>query len=331
VNPNRTLTGRLLSAAAVVAVAGLTAGWAMAQTPGPASPAPAGTPPATDARPAPATSAAATAQSPSTAGADRTGATPSQFPQKLPPMQRWSFGGFFGKFDQAQLQRGYQVYKEVCSNCHSMRLVAFRNLGEPGGPDFEAEAVQALAASYTMTDGPNDNGDMFQRPGRPSDYFQSPFANSQQAAASSGGVEPPDLSVIAKARAADRGMLWAPVDFLTGYQGAGADYIHALLTGFSDPPPGVKIPPGTYYNPYFLHAISLKMPPPLMNGLVNYSDDAPETVDQYAKDVSAFLMWTAEPHLVDRKEIGFRVFLFLIVFAGLMYASKRKVWASVSR
>jgi ubiquinol-cytochrome c reductase cytochrome c1 subunit len=171
---------------------------------------------------------------------------------------------------------------------------------------------------------------MFQRPGRPSDYFQAPFASPQAAAASNGGAIPPDLSVIAKARAAQRGILWAPVDFFTGYQEAGADYIHALLTGFSDPPLGVKIPPGTYYNPYFLNAVSLKMPPPLMDGLVKYSDGSPMTADQYAKDVAAFLMWTAEPSLVERKEIGFRVLIFLIVFAGLMYASKRKVWSNVA-
>jgi ubiquinol-cytochrome c reductase cytochrome c1 subunit len=170
---------------------------------------------------------------------------------------------------------------------------------------------------------------MFQRPGRPSDYFIAPYANPQ-AAAKDLGAAPPDLSVIDKARAADRGLFQSIVDFFTGYQESGPDYVHALLTGFSDPPPGIQVPRGTYYNPYFLSAVSLKMPPPLMDGLVKYSDGSPMTADQYARDVAAFLMWTAEPHLVDRKEIGFRVFIFLIVFAGLMYASKRRVWSTVA-
>jgi ubiquinol-cytochrome c reductase cytochrome c1 subunit len=313
---------RLLSAAALAAVMSLTASWSLGQTQGPAQPA--------QATPPPAPQPALPPQSPSTAGPAGTVVQPSSFPQKLPPMVAWSFGGFFGTFDTAQLQRGYQVYKEVCSNCHSMNLVAFRNLGDEGGPHFNSDEVKALAAGYTVTDGPNDAGNTFQRTGRPSDYFLAPFANPQAAAASNGGGIPPDLSVVAKARAAERGLLWSLVDFFTGYQEAGTDYIHALLIGFSDPPPGVKIPPGTYYNPYFLNAISLKMPPPLMDGLVKYSDGSPATVDQYAKDVSAFLMWTAEPHLVDRKEIGFRVFIFLIVFAVLMYATKRKVWANVA-
>ena len=210
-----------------------------------------------------------------------------------------------------------------------MNLVAFRNLADVGGPHFTADEVKALAASYRVADGPNEAGDMFQRPGRPSDYFQAPFANPQAAAASNGGAAPPDLSVIAKARAAGRGLLWAPIDFFTAYQEAGPDYINALLTGFATPPPGTQVPSGTYYNPYFLNGISLKMPPPLMDGLVKYSDGTPGTIEQYARDVSAFLMWAAEPRLVERKEIGFRVFVFLIIFAALMYATKRKVWATV--
>jgi ubiquinol-cytochrome c reductase cytochrome c1 subunit len=322
----------LLSAATVFAIAGFAGSWAVAQTPGPPQTAPAGQAPGTDARPQPASPAPAPRQSqaPAAGTAATAGAQLSEFPIKLPAKVDWSFGGPFGTFDQAQLQRGFQVYKEVCSLCHSMRLVAFRNLGEKGGPDFTAEEVRALAAGYTVTDGPNDAGDMFKRPGRPSDYFPSPFANAEQAAAANGGAEPPDLSVIAKARAPDRGILWAPVEFVTGYQEAGPDYIHALLTGFSNPPPGVTVPPGTFYNPYFLHAVSIKMPPPLSDGQIDYSDGSPETVSQYAADVSAFLMWAAEPRLADRKEIGFRAFMFLIVFAGLMYMTKRKVWSNVA-
>ena len=247
-----------------------------------------------------------------------------------PELQSWSFAGPFGKFDQAQLQRGYQVYKEVCANCHSMNLVAFRNLGDEGGPHFSEAEVKALAAEYQITDGPNEDGDMFERPGKPSDYFPSPFANPQAAAAANGGAAPPDLSLMAKARGAPRGLRWALIDFFTQYQEGGPDYVHALLTGYQDPPAGIEVPEGTYYNPYFLAAVSLKMPPPLSDDLVTYADGTPQTVDQYSRDVSAFLMWAAEPHLVERKRIGFEVVIFLVVFAGLMYLTKKKVWSKVA-
>jgi ubiquinol-cytochrome c reductase cytochrome c1 subunit len=256
---------------------------------------------------------------------------PTQFPIKQPEQQRWSFAGPFGRFDTAQLQRGFQVYKEVCSNCHSMKLVAFRNLADAGGLGFTQDQVKALAATYKVSDGPNDAGDMFERPGRPSDHLPSPFANEQAAAAANNGAVPPDLSLIAKARAAERGPVWTVIDFLTQYQEAGPDYIHALLTGFQDAPPGLKIPDGTHYNPYFLNAASLSMPPPLTAaGQIAYTDGTPTTVDQYARDVAAFLMWTAEPHLVERKRIGFEVFVFLLVFAGMMYLTKKRVWAKVA-
>ena len=260
---------------------------------------------------------------------EASGTMPTEFPLKKPPLMKWSFSGFFGTYDPAQLQRGYQVYKEVCSACHSMDLVAFRNLADPGGPHFSEAEVKALAASYQITDGPNDSGDMFQRPGKPYDHFPSPFPNKEAAAAANGGAAPPDLSVIAKARAIKRGLLWGLLDFFTGYQEAGPDYIHALLTGFTDPPPGVKVPDGTYYNPYFHASISLHMPPPLSDGQVTYTDGSPQTVDQYAKDVAAFLMWTAEPHLDQRKRIGFMTMIFLVVFAGLMYLTKKRVWSDV--
>ncbi len=258
------------------------------------------------------------------------GAQPAHFPIKKPPLERWSFAGIFGKFDTAQLQRGFQVYKEVCSSCHSMNLIAFRNLGLEGGPHFTEDEVKALAASYTVTDGPNDSGDMFERPGKPFDHLPAPFPNTEAAAAANGGAAPPDLSVIAKARGIPRGVLWATVDFFTGYQEGGPDYIHALLTGFQDPPPGIVIPEGTYYNPYFDAAVSLKMPPPLSADLVTYSDGSPQTVEQYSEDVSAFLMWAAEPHLVERKRVGFMVGIFLIVFTGLMYLTKKRVWSGVA-
>lgn len=255
---------------------------------------------------------------------------PAHFPILRPELQNWSFAGAFGKFDPGQLQRGYKIYKEVCSACHAMQYLSFRNLGEEGGPHFNEEEVKALAASVQVQDGPNEAGDMFERAGKPSDHFPHPFANSQAAAAANGGAAPPDLSVMAKARGAPRGLGWALVDFFTQYQEGGPDYVHALLTGYRDPPPGVTVPEGTYYNPYFLAAVSLKMPPPLAADAVTYTDGTPQTVDQYARDVSAFLMWAAEPHLVERKRLGFMVFVFVVVFAGLMYLTKKKVWAKVA-
>ena len=255
---------------------------------------------------------------------------PAEFPILKPELQSWSFAGPFGRFDPAQLQRGYQVYKEVCSLCHSMKYLAFRNLSDEGGPQLTPDEVTALAASFQVSDGPNADGDMFQRPGKPADHFPSPFANPEAAAAANGGAAPPDLSLIAKARGVPRGVLWATVDFFTQYQEGGPDYVHALLTGFRDPPAGVTVPEGTYYNPYFLAAPSLKMPPPLSADQVTYPDGTPQSVDQYARDVSAFLMWAAEPHLVERKRMGFEVTIFLLVFAGLMYLTKKRVWEKVA-
>jgi ubiquinol-cytochrome c reductase cytochrome c1 subunit len=255
---------------------------------------------------------------------------PAEFPILKPELQSWSFAGPFGRFDPAQLQRGYQVYKEVCSACHSMKYLAFRNLSDEGGPQLTPDEVTALAASFQVSDGPNADGDMFQRPGKPADHFPSPFANPEAAAAASGGAAPPDLSLMAKARGVPRGVLWATVDFFTQYQEGGPDYVHALLTGFRDPPAGVTVPEGTYYNPYFLAAPSLKMPPPLSPDQVTYADGTPQSVDQYARDVSAFLMWAAEPHLVERKRMGFEVTIFLLVFAGLMYLTKKRVWERVA-
>ncbi|MBB5751990.1 cytochrome c1 [Prosthecomicrobium pneumaticum] len=254
----------------------------------------------------------------------------AHYPIRKPEPQDWSFAGIFGKYDIGQLQRGYQVYKEVCANCHSMHLVAFRNLAEEGGPGFTAAQVKALAATYTVQDGPDDNGDMFERPALPSDRFPSPYPNAQAAAASNNGKAPPDLSLMAKGRAVERGFPWFLIDIVTQYQEGGPDYIHALLTGYQDPPEGVTVPPGTHYNPYFLAGAALAMPPPLADGQVTYSDGSPETVDQYARDVSAFLMWTAEPHLEARKRIGFQVLIFLGVFAALLYLTKRKIWSNIA-
>ncbi len=254
-----------------------------------------------------------------------------QYPLKEAPLLNWSFAGIFGRYDPAQLQRGFQVYREVCSACHGLKYVAFRTLAGPGGIGFSTEEVQALAASYDIADGPDENGDMFTRPGRPSDYFPSPFPNVQAAAAANGGAAPPDLSLMAKARSEERGPVWTVLDFFTQYEQGGPDYIHAILTGFGqDPPPGITIPPGGHYNPYFLNGPSIAMPPPLSDGAVTYSDGSPQTVDQYATDVATFLMWAAEPHLIERKRLGFQVIIFLAVFAALMYMTKRRVWAPIA-
>lgn len=261
-------------------------------------------------------------------GAHEEGAT-AHYPIRLPELESWTFAGFFGRFDQTQLQRGFQVYREVCAACHGLKYVPFRSLGQEGGPHFTDAEVRALAAEYQITDGPDQFGDMFERPGIPSDYLPSPFPNEQAAAAANGGAAPPDLSLMAKARGVSRGLQWTALDFFTQYQEGGPDYIHALLTGYREPPPGTELSPGTYYNPYFVAGSTLAMAPPLSDGLVTYADGSPETVDQYSRDVSAFLMWAAEPHLVERKRIGYQVFIFLIVFAGLMYFTKKKVWSSV--
>jgi ubiquinol-cytochrome c reductase cytochrome b/c1 subunit len=246
---------------------------------------------------------------------------------EAPPANKWSFAGPFGKYDRGALQRGLKVYKEVCSNCHALSYIAFRNLADPGGPGYSVAQVTALASEYTIKDGPNDQGDMFDRKGRPADYFPSPFPNEQAARASNGGAAPPDLSLITKARSYERGFPWFILDFFTQYQEQGPDYVVGILQGFEDKPPAnAKIPNGSYYNKYFPgHAI--KMPKPLSDGQVTYDDGSPATVAQYAKDVTAFLMWTAEPHMEARKQLGFQVFVVLIIFAGLMYFTKKKVWA----
>jgi cytochrome c1 len=226
--------------------------------------------------------------------------------------QSWSFTPPFGTFDNAQLQRGFQVYKEVCASCHSMRLLSYRNLGEPGGPEFLPKAVEVLASQVQVTDGPNEKGEMFQRPAQPSDRFRSPFANDQLARAANNGALPPDLSVMAKARP------------------GGPDYIHALLTGYHPAPQGFEVAQGMHYNEAFPgHQIA--MPPPLSDGVIAYTDGTKPTVDNYARDVSAYLMWAAEPKLEERHKTGARVMIFLIVFVVIMYLAKRTVWARLKR
>ncbi len=251
--------------------------------------------------------------------------------EEKPLRNEWTFAGVFGRYDNAQLRRGFKVYKEVCSTCHSIKMLAFRNLGQPGGPEFSAKEVADIAASYKIKDGPNESGDYFDRPGRPSDRFPPPFPNEQAARAAMSGAYPPDMSVLAKARGYSRGFPTFLFDALPGlaYQEHGVDYIVSVLKGYGDPPADMKIPAGQFYDPY-VSGRRIGMPPPLADGAVTYDDGAPQTVDQYAKDVSAFMMWVAEPHLEARKRIGLGVISFLIVFAGLLYFTKRKIWSKVA-
>jgi ubiquinol-cytochrome c reductase cytochrome c1 subunit len=225
------------------------------------------------------------------------------------PEEHWSWQGIFGTYDQAALQRGFQVYKDVCSACHSMNLLAYRNLA---GIGLNEDQQKAVAASVQITDGPNDEGEMFERPGMPSDYFKPPFPNEKAARAANNGALPPDLSLITKARV------------------GGADYVHALLTGYVEPPADFKMNEGMNYNKYFVAgAHQIAMPPPLSDGVVTYADGTEATVEQMSHDVATFLTWAAEPELEERKRTGVKTILFLIVFAGMLYAVKRKVWSKV--
>jgi ubiquinol-cytochrome c reductase cytochrome b/c1 subunit len=245
-----------------------------------------------------------------------------------PARQEWSFAGPFGKFDQAQIQRGLKVYREVCSVCHGLNYIAFRNLADAGGPGYSLAQAGAIAAEYQIEDGPNDQGEMFQRPGRLADYFPTPWKNEQEARARFNGGLPPDLSMVAKARTYERGFPWFIFDMFTQYQEQGPDYIVALMEGYTDAPKDFPLPPGTQYNKAF-PAHSIAMPPPLSDGRVEYTDGTPQKVDNYAHEVAAFLVWASEPHMEARKRIGFQVMIFLIVLAGLLYFTKKKVWHDV--
>jgi cytochrome c1 len=227
-------------------------------------------------------------------------------PAATPPKLSWSFAGPFGKYDAGQIQRGLKIYHDVCSNCHSLSLVAFRNLADAGGPGYSAAQAAALATTYKLS---------------PADHFPSP----NEAVISAFPKKPPDMSVLAKARSYPRGFPAFVFDLFTQYQEQGPDYIAALLKGYENPPAGVTAPPGTFYNKYF-PSHNLAMPQPLFPGQVTYDDGSPQTVEQYSQDVSAFLMWAAEPHLDQRKRIGFQVMIYLIVFAGLLYFTKKKIW-----
>lgn len=247
------------------------------------------------------------------------------FPVLKPKNVDWSFGGPFGKYDKAQLQRGLKIYKEVCSACHSMKLVSFRTLEDLG---YSEAQVKAFASEYEVQDGPNADGEMYTRKAVPSDHFPSPFPNQEAAAASNGGAAPPDMSLLAKARGVERGFPLFVFDIFTQYQQGGPDYIYSLLTGYQEPPQGIEVAEGTHFNPYFVSATALKMAPPLSDGQVTYDDGSPQTLDQYSKDISAFLMWAAEPHLEERKRTGFMVMIFLAIFTILIYLTKKSVYAN---
>lgn len=225
-----------------------------------------------------------------------------------PAAQKWSFSGIFGTYDRAQLRRGFKVYKEVCAACHSLNLVAYRNLMDIG---FSEDEVKAIAAESEYKDGPNDDGEMFDRPGKPADRFKAPFENEQAARAGNNGAHPPDLSLMVKARL------------------RGPDYLHGLLTGYKkDAPKGVTLPDGMSYNTYFPgHQIA--MAPPLSDEAVEYSDGTKPTLDQHSRDIVTFLAWTASPELEERKRLGIKVILFLLVLTGMLFALKRRIWSDL--
>ena len=221
---------------------------------------------------------------------------------------KWSFKGIFGTFDRSSLQRGYQVYQEVCAGCHSVQHLSYRNLSEKGGPEFSVEEAKAIAAQFEVEDGPNSDGEMFMRPGRLSDKFVKPYPNVQASTAANGGAYPPDMSVLAKARA------------------GGADYIYSLLLGYEEAPEDFELDEGVYYNKY-MSGNKIKMSAPLMDGIVEYADGTEATTAQMSKDVTAFLVWAAEPHLEAQHRMGFKAIIYLIILLSLVYMSKQKVWA----
>ena len=222
----------------------------------------------------------------------------------------WSFKSFFGKFDRASLQRGYQVYTEVCASCHSLKHLSYRNLAEKGGPEFTELEAKAIASNFEVTDGPNSDGEMFERPAKLSDKFVMPYENEKAAQAANGGAYPPDMTVLVKAR------------------GGGVDYIYSLLQGYEDPPAGVTLDDGVYYNKY-MYGNKIKMSNQLSDGLVEYSDGTNASVEQMAKDVTTFLMWTAEPHLETRHKMGFKAIVYLIILTILVYFSMKRIWSRI--
>jgi len=222
----------------------------------------------------------------------------------------WTFKGLLGKFDRASLQRGYQVYNEVCASCHSMQYLSYRNLMEEGGPEFTEEQAKAIAANFVVTDGPNSDGEMFERPAKLSDKFVMPYPNEKAAQAANGGAYPPDMSVLAKARK------------------GGVDYLYSVLLGYEDPPSNIQLDEGVYYNK-FMYGNKIKMPKILEDNLIEYTDGTLASEEQMAKDVVTFLMWSAEPHLEARHKMGFRALIYLTILTVLVYFSMKKIWSRV--
>lgn len=277
----------------------------------PAAEAPPATAPATEAAPA-AEAKPAEAKPAVAAAAPAAGAVPP--PAEEPKNIKWPFDGPFGHYDRASLQRGYQVYKEVCSACHSLNRIAFRNLHDRGGPGFSEAEVKAIAAGFNVAAEPNDEGKTYDdsgvrltRPGLPSDYFPPPFENEKAARAANLGALPPDLSIIIKAR--------------EGH----SNYVFSILTGFTEPPAGFTMTENMYFNPYFAgHQIA--MPPPLKDVSITYADGTQATTEQMAHDVVTFLTWASEPKMEERKELGFSVMLYLLAMTGLLFLAYRRVW-----
>lgn len=275
-------------------------------------------------------------------------ATPVAAAGEEPPphidRQSWSFAGVRGTFDNEQLQRGFQVYKEVCAACHGLKRVYFRNLAEETGPGFPEEAVKALAASWPnqIFDGPNDDGDIatrkgriIKRPARLSDPILGPYDNDNQARTSQNGALPPDLSLITKARTIEyHGSIVGHIfqmmkDIGNAYQESGPDYLHALLTGYVNPPGNFKVSDGMSYNAVY-PGRQIAMIAPMSDGVVKYQNESiPRTVDQYSRDVTAFLAWAADPRLEERKGMGWLVMLYLLVTSVLLYLAKRRLWSTV--
>ena len=221
--------------------------------------------------------------------------------------QNWPFDGFFGRFDQSSIQRGFQVYREVCAGCHGIKYIAYRDLANVG---FTTDEIKSIASEYEIIDGPNDEGEMFDRLAKPSDKFVGPYLNDKEARVANNGAYPPDLSLITKARA------------------GGADYLYNLLNGYKDPPENLEISDGMYFNTIY-PGNQIAMPMPIVDEIVEYEDETPATQDQIIRDVTSFLVWTAEPELEERKVLGIRVLIFLIIITLMLLAVKRKVWKDV--
>lgn len=243
-------------------------------------------------------------------------------------LQKWSFAGLFGTYDENQLQRGFQIFREICSSCHGAKYLAFRNLSEVGGPGFSEAQVKTLAAEYIILDPEIEAGE---RAAVPADHWPEPFETELDARGSNNGAFPPDLSVMAKARGISQKFpIWA-FNYFTAYQEGGPDYIYNLLVNYHEAPEHTEVPDGQYWNDFFGGPLS--MSPPLDDGYIEYEGEGngtvPLTTEQYAKDVSAFMMWMADPHLNSRKQMGFRTLTFLFLLAGMMYLVKRKIWSNV--